>query len=74
MNLWLSHFRLLQHTGPDFGLGKLGSCPGASATRGPPYFFFYSWVEWTPTAPLLRAAIGASTAPLLRDAQGPPHV
>ena len=25
------------HPGPDLGMGKLGSCPGASTTREPPH-------------------------------------
>ena len=25
------------YAGPDLGMGKLGSCPGASTTRGPPH-------------------------------------
>ena len=29
--------RKLAHSGPDLGMGKLGSCPGTSTTRGPPH-------------------------------------
>ena len=56
--------------GPDLGLGKLGSCPGAATTRGvsiyvlSPFiylFFGYSRIGW------------ASTVPLLKAAQGPPQ-
>ena len=58
---------LCSDSGPDLGLGKLGSCPGASTTRGLHICcfcccFLYSSVGW------------ASTAPLLKAAQGPPHV
>ena len=74
---------LAVRTGPDLGLDKLGSCvgppqpgglhnQGGSTTRGPtqpgastyvlsPFTFWYSRVGW------------ASTAPLLKAAQGPPQ-
>ena len=54
--------------GPYLGLGKRGSCPGDPTTRGLHiclvifYFILFFRVGW------------ASTAPLLKAAQGSPHV
>ena len=63
--------------GPHLGLGKLGSCPGASTTRGwgvgstyvlSPFIVWYSRVGWASTAPLLKAAQGP------QQPGGPPHM
>ena len=50
--------RLSICTGPDLGLGKLGSCPGASTYVLSPFVFCYSRVVWASTAPLLKAVHG----------------
>ena len=48
--------------GPDLGLGKLDNCPGALHMSRHLLFVWYSRVGW------------ASTAPLLKASQRPPHV
>ena len=59
----LAHARWVSLTAwPDLGLGKLSFCPGASTYVLSHFIVWYSRVGW------------ASTVPLLKAAQGPPHV
>ena len=69
---------VLNNSGPELGLGKLGSCPGASTTRGPPQpgGLHNQGSSTYVLSPLIfwYSRVGwVSTAPLLKAAQGPPQ-